>query len=458
MQCVYCGTENPQTAVFCKKCGKRLDGMALCPSCGKLTPADGEFCVNCGSNRNAPVYLMPVRFAEAAEKAAPPVKKEKRSEGVSTFPPERVEVTARAATKKSRILSLISLICGSVAALIGMIFVFLIGSAAYVSTGGVSAGGVAGYDIFYFFGTAFEMLTGDSQTLAYSANYTGAVIGALCSAVGLAGTLACFVFTVVRFIKILLGKTQKSILPMAAATYFAYLFSIMLFSLCMAQSVDMETMSTGMAANAITVTGIVLGAILLVASIVLNECACGIEGGVRGYILNLAAKIVPVILVCVALGMVGTGIAFISQESEIISSSTTYGISSYFNWIASVGGFTSLDVSPAADLYNMSVVNVLLMVVAAVAFAVTAVIAVMDSLGSVGKITGKRGNILMGVAGVCAVVCGIFMCVASYNYIDQVANEAYSMAAAVPVVTIVAGALVCVAVAVFGILQKKKSA
>ena len=35
MKCVFCGTDNPDGALFCKKCGKRQDGMATCPSCGK---------------------------------------------------------------------------------------------------------------------------------------------------------------------------------------------------------------------------------------------------------------------------------------------------------------------------------------------------------------------------------------------------------------------------------------
>ena len=56
MQCQYCGVENLENAVFCKKCGRRLDGMAVCPSCKNLTPADGEFCINCGANRNAPLF------------------------------------------------------------------------------------------------------------------------------------------------------------------------------------------------------------------------------------------------------------------------------------------------------------------------------------------------------------------------------------------------------------------
>ena len=49
MHCKICGTDNPDGARFCKKCGKRLDGMTTCPSCGKDTPADGDFCIYCGA-------------------------------------------------------------------------------------------------------------------------------------------------------------------------------------------------------------------------------------------------------------------------------------------------------------------------------------------------------------------------------------------------------------------------
>lgn len=84
MQCNFCETENPETAVFCKKCGKRMDGMALCSACGKLTPADGEFCVNCGSNRNAPVYSMPVRFPRIAEQPGPKPRRQRRRRRADT--------------------------------------------------------------------------------------------------------------------------------------------------------------------------------------------------------------------------------------------------------------------------------------------------------------------------------------------------------------------------------------
>lgn len=49
MDCKFCGTENPDSAVFCKHCGKPMNGMFVCPVCGKESPADGAFCIYCGS-------------------------------------------------------------------------------------------------------------------------------------------------------------------------------------------------------------------------------------------------------------------------------------------------------------------------------------------------------------------------------------------------------------------------
>jgi len=48
MICKHCQAENADDAVFCKNCGKRLDGMVECPECKTLNPEDSRFCKNCG--------------------------------------------------------------------------------------------------------------------------------------------------------------------------------------------------------------------------------------------------------------------------------------------------------------------------------------------------------------------------------------------------------------------------
>ncbi|MCD8382108.1 MAG: leucine-rich repeat protein [Clostridiales bacterium] len=47
MKCPNCGTENPKTAQFCRKCGFNLEGR-VCPKCGTLVPKGAQYCGVCG--------------------------------------------------------------------------------------------------------------------------------------------------------------------------------------------------------------------------------------------------------------------------------------------------------------------------------------------------------------------------------------------------------------------------
>ena len=48
MKCEKCGFENLEEAVFCIKCGSRLDGHIPCPKCGEYIPNDSIKCPHCG--------------------------------------------------------------------------------------------------------------------------------------------------------------------------------------------------------------------------------------------------------------------------------------------------------------------------------------------------------------------------------------------------------------------------
>ncbi|MDE6075636.1 MAG: zinc ribbon domain-containing protein, partial [Clostridia bacterium] len=49
MQCKFCGTVNSDDAVYCKNCGKRLDGKKNCPACGTVIDVDSVYCNACGT-------------------------------------------------------------------------------------------------------------------------------------------------------------------------------------------------------------------------------------------------------------------------------------------------------------------------------------------------------------------------------------------------------------------------
>jgi len=52
--CPNCKTKNPEKALFCVKCGKKLEKklQVKCPSCGSENPSDSKFCVSCGETLN----------------------------------------------------------------------------------------------------------------------------------------------------------------------------------------------------------------------------------------------------------------------------------------------------------------------------------------------------------------------------------------------------------------------
>lgn len=442
MNCVYCGAENPERSVFCKDCGRRLDGMALCGACGELTPADGTFCVHCGSNRNAPVYSMPLRFPAAGSGSART--SVRRTAGAKSSPvgasagankaEVREEQESAVEGKLGKILNAAAFCCSAAAAVIGMIFVFLIGVS--MNVGGVSAVS-AGYDIFYFFGEAYEAAA--TEELA-----SAAAIGTVCSVLALAGTAACFVLTAVRFVGILLGKTEKGLMAPAAATFFAYVCGAAIFFLFVAQKTQAAGVSVGLGMNLATVAGIVIGAVLLVAAAVLHGIAAGVVGGVRTYVRNLVFGALIAVLLFVAVGLTGMGAISVSITTAGVSTGSTYGIYPFLTAIA------------ASDQFGTCMVLLAMLAVFACAFGAALVWACSDIFGRLGRGIAKRTLVAAVIAGAAAVLMGIMMCANIAVYTQDLA-ENFSVDFAQPIMLIVLGVLVCAAAVVCSVWSKRKA-
>ena len=440
MNCSDCGAENPENAVFCKNCGRRLDGMAVCPACGALTPADGAFCVRCGAKAGA--SALPLRFP--AEKNAALAADGKGAGGAAP-------IRDRASNgRKSRILSTVSFWCFAAAALVAMIFFFLIGVAA--NAGGVTASG-AGYDIFYFFGDTYGLSWPFGSVVT-----AGAAIGTVCTALSLAGTAGCFLFTVVRAVRILLKKTQKGLAAPASMTFLAYACGVALYGMCIAQKAEAAGVSVGLVLNGATVAGLVIGSVVLAAAVVLGAVSRGCGEGACSIAFHASFGIGIAACLLVTVGLFGAGAVSVKSFEGGVTSVGTYGIypflvqclSSFEEW-----GFY------AATRNTCSAMMILLAVSACLACAL-AVFSGAAIFRTAGSRPPKYAPITAAAAGICAVAAGIAMCVAASVYADAVrAGTAYTPVFTQPILMIVFGVLTCIAAVVYAVFlwrRRRKNA
>src|SRR5260370_41156015 len=65
MLCVKCNYDNPADALFCMKCGTKVENR--CSSCRTVNPADANFCRKCGGALRAGVPISPASPSAALE-------------------------------------------------------------------------------------------------------------------------------------------------------------------------------------------------------------------------------------------------------------------------------------------------------------------------------------------------------------------------------------------------------
>lgn len=464
MQCFNCGTENPQEATFCKKCGRKLDGTALCSACGKYTPADGEFCIHCGSNRNAPVWLMPARFessvpaaggAEAAPAATAAMRVCAPAATAQPAPRDQRQIKAKVKTDApaaaavgmaNGIMGKIALILSAVGALIPLIFVFLIGNSYSIGAGGVSGGSPMGYSIFHYFGDAYKSVF-DTQSVLGNAALMGAVIGTVCSVVAIGGTAAAFAFTAVRAVKIFKGKADGGLLAPAATTYAAYVGGAALVLVCMAQRAELAGVSTAMVANIGTVAGIVLGGIVILAACVLSAISQGMGGNIKLFAVNAGSKCLYAAFAFAAIGLAGGCAAAVSVPD--MDAGFTYGIATFLAQVAALGSDAE-----TVDAYNGCLAVEFIFTAVLIALCAAAALAFGRVAALPGSGSDKRTGMFMLISGVAAVVAGVIMIVASSIYVGR-AGSTFAVGAGIPVGVIICG-LAMIAATVGGNIAAKK--
>ena len=489
MKCVFCGTDNPDGALFCKKCGKRQDGMATCPSCGKDTPADGDFCIYCGADLKAAAASAAGLNKSASNSAgsgevgaytaANIPEGANSAHGYGTADESAHEAaaadyavgegrTTAVAAAVKRALKVAAEAFTVLSALIGFIFVFFIGNDVSAGVSGVTAGLGGGYNIFYFFGDAYKNIEAmlESYGVGYQnfVNYsyiTAAVAGTVCSALALAATVILFIATAVRYVRKLLKHMQKSATGLAAATFFSYVFGVALFMMCVGGCTKMEGGNVVVTVNGATVAGLVLGGLFIVASAA-SAVVYGInKSNAKQVALNGVTGAVAAVFAVIIAGVAANGMFGMTGNTGYGENlHATLGITEFFNMLASYSltYYQNNDNSGAewkafTDMFNAELVVNIVLLVFAVVFCILAVVSVSGIFSGFGKKIGARQVKSLVASGTFAVVAGIIMIVSDVLFLNWVkgydGSTEYGAYVAVPVVVMLFGLLLIVCACIY---------
>lgn len=275
MECKNCGTPCPDEAVYCGKCGNRLDGKKPCSACGKLVDGQSTYCIYCGNRLDGKNVCK--KCGEAYEGQFCPA----CGTGVALPKKKTTAVSGVKTDKAKRISSLITSGVAMLGVLFAFIFVFLIG----VKTG---VPGVVGESetLFYYFGDFYKEFNATDFAELATADFTPwyiqylekealaiGIYGTVISALSLLCVCAFAVVAITVYVRGLLGFTQKKAGGWAVATALSYIVGATAFvslhnirvqsSLQTGSQLDVSELSNAITYNGATKAGIVLCAIFI---------------------------------------------------------------------------------------------------------------------------------------------------------------------------------------------------
>ena len=334
MNCPACGAENDGDAKFCRSCGTPLSQDRACPVCGAPNPADALYCQNCGTRMDGvcPACGKPVRpgarfcnycgipQANATAPAAQPANGPAVfKQPVSCTPAYAAPATAAASVKAKmdtgRALRYAAEACAAAAALAAFVFLFLIGCV-YADTDPAVSN-----NLFYFFGEAFDdvksALAGTKQYPGYYATslYISTVYGTVVSALAILATVTLFILTVIRYLRGLLGKTEKRTGKLALATVFSFAAGALLFlSANNGTLIDVTSTANSyqrtvvrIMLNGATIAGICIVAALVIAYAVCSLLATAKQSAQKGGAAHLILGCIGIVLAAVVFALLACG-------------------------------------------------------------------------------------------------------------------------------------------------------
>ena len=324
MKCKQCNTDNPEGAVFCRKCGKPLtqDGLE-CPSCKHVCPPTAHFCAKCGATLPATEPAMPANEPTMSE-SEPLIEAPSESQPVAEPPKKEAPKSRGIGEHKQKKLNLASGILMMGAVFLSLIFVFFIGVDYKVSEAGYYYSTYETYTIWHYFGRAYTLLESSMIGHGYS-NYTVATnyISVVLSTVIAAGTLISTVtFTIIATIKFGLHcrKNEERYYKYAVAAVFSFILGATLFD-CIH---DTYTQNNSASLSGATTAGLVFCCILIMVSLILRTISIGNRFRRKQAVLDCVCTLLGILFLAMTSGFADTAQA---DYSVLGSYRASYSIS-----------------------------------------------------------------------------------------------------------------------------------
>ena len=259
MVCKVCGIENAEDAVFCKHCGKRLDGIQVCKNCGTENEEDAMFCKKCGTTLAA--TTTPQAHRTAAQNG------EIALETLSDTPIWK------------KIVAIFGWSFAMLGLFFSLLFTFFIGTGMKASVADFDLTDIVGsvglnlnHNLYYYFGDVYSEIR--DQQLSYpmtdaqlAAVYIPTVIGTVVAAGVILGVCVLSGLAIYKFVAYLRGKSDKNFTKPTVAAYAVFILgSLALLSLDYVSATVKSsgiTVRVGSILNSLTIAGVAVGGVCL---------------------------------------------------------------------------------------------------------------------------------------------------------------------------------------------------
>ena len=345
MICKNCRTDNAEDAVFCKSCGKRLDGNIICPNCGKQLDGDSGFCNYCGNRIN--VVQTPVTPA------------------VLSVPAAVKSVTGDKVLNYIKTASVLAL------AVFSLIFVFLIG----IKLNGAEIRTSTEY-LYYYFGDVYkdisQFLKLSETTTDYLENslYVPVAFGTVIAALTIIIVVVCSIIAICYAIKNLSGKSERNGAGLALTAFTSFITGSLLILALSNTNFSSGINSAEFTLGGANIAGVVLCSFSAAIYLVCSVCERRKEIINNGISVKSVLSFVILILTVVVMAVVSLPSIGITSDEFSSSENINAGIPFFIGFLGGLGSSEkNLNAMQNSRAAMISFVFALLMLIAVAAFA-----------------------------------------------------------------------------------------